>query len=57
MEYILVEEASGAIYAFSNSLEELVKDAKSRGGKYLVIENNEGGKIVFDSKPGVTYKI
>ena len=57
MTYIIVEEASGAIVENTSDLQEAIEDAKSFGGKHLVIENTIDGKIIFDTQPGVTYKI
>lgn len=49
-----MEEASEAIYAYINDLQEAIKDAKSRQGKYLVIDDNDN--ILYDSQPGISYK-
>ena len=57
MTYIIVEEASGAIVENTSDLQGAIEDAKSFGGKHLVIEDSIDGKIVFDTQPGVTYKI
>lgn len=55
MMYAIVEEASGAVYGYTEDLAEAIKDAKSRQGKYLVLDDSD--KTVFDSQPGVSYKI
>lgn len=55
MMYSIVEEASGAVYGYTEDLAEAIKDAKSRQGKYLVLDDSD--KTIFDSQPGVSYKI
>ena len=50
-----MEEVSEAIYAHTDDLQEAVEDAKSRYGKYLVIDDNDN--ILFDSQPNISYKI
>ena len=55
MIYHIMEEASEAIYAHTDNLEEAIKDAKSRQGKYLVIDDEDN--VVFDTQPNISYKI
>lgn len=55
MIYAIVEEASEAVCGYTTVLEEAIEDAKSRQGKYLVLDDSD--KTVFDSQPGVSYKI
>ena len=52
--YHVVEEASGAVYANLSILQDAIADAKSREGKYLVV--NDKDQILFDSQPDVSYK-
>lgn len=53
--YYLVEEASGATEGTYEHLAEAVEDAMSLGGKHLVVDEEDN--VLFDSQPGVTYKI
>ena len=39
--YHIMEEASGAIYAHTDNPEEAIEDAKSRQGKYLVVDDED----------------
>ena len=55
MMYHVMEEASEAIYAHISDLNEAIEDAKSRQGKYLVIDDDDN--VLFDTQPGVSYKI
>ena len=55
MMYHVMEEASEAIYTYTDDLQEAIDDAKSRQGKYLVIDDDDN--VLFDSQPGVSYKI
>ena len=58
--YLVIEEASDAIEEHVDNLEEAIEDAKTfagRYGKYLVVEDTEERKVVFDTMPGVTFKI
>ena len=55
MTYHVMEEASEAIYAYTDDLNEAIEDAKSRTGKYLVIDDEDN--ILFDTQPNVSYKI
>ena len=55
MMYAIVEEASEAICAYTTDLIEAIEEAKLRCGKYLVLD--EDYEIVFDSQPGISYKI
>ncbi len=55
MTYTIVEEASEAIVEFVEDLDEAIEDAKSRQGKYLVIDDDDN--VLFDTQPGVSYKI
>jgi hypothetical protein len=50
-----MEEASEAIYAYTDDLLEAIEDAKSRTGRYLVIDNEDN--VLFDTQPNVSYKI
>lgn len=54
MYYYLIEEASEAIEAIHVDLNEAIREAKLRRGKYLVANNNN--EILFDNKPNITYK-
>ena len=55
MMYHIMEEASEAIYAHTDDLQEAIEDAKSRRGKYLVIDDEDN--VVFDTQPNISYKI
>lgn len=55
MMYHVMEEASEAIYTHTDDLQEAIDDAKSRRGKYLVIDDNDN--ILFDTMPGISFKI
>ena len=57
MNYFIVEEASGAIEGITDNPQEAIEDAKGRGGKHLVVQDDEEGTVVFDSMPGITFKI
>lgn len=54
MMYLIIEEASGALVCITDDLQDAIQEAKSRRGKYLVLDEAEN--ILFDSEPGVTYK-
>ena len=55
--YHIVEEASGAILETTESLGEALLDIDNypSSGKYLVVD--EDSNVLYDTKPGVTYKI
>ena len=55
MLYYLIEEASEAIEAIYDNVDEAIQEAKLRKGKYFVVDNDD--KTYFDSEPGVSYKI
>ena len=55
MNYRVIEEASEAVVCFTTDLEKAKKEAKSKTGKYLVLD--ELDTILFDSQPGISYKI
>jgi hypothetical protein len=55
MNYRIVEEASEAVMCFTSDLKEAIEEAKSKVGKYLVLDENDS--ILFDSQPGISYKI
>lgn len=57
MNYFIVEEASGALEGITDNLQEAIEDAKGRGGKHLVVQDDEESTVVFDSMPGITFKI
>lgn len=52
--YYVVEEASEAIYVNTSDLQEAIEEAKSRQGKYLVIDDENN--VLYDTQPGVSYK-
>ena len=54
MLYYLIEEASEAIEAIYDNVDEAIQEANLRKGKYFVVDDD---KIYFDNKPGVSYKI
>ena len=53
--YSVIEEASEATVCYTDCLQEAIEEAKSRHGKYLVLNEKDG--IEFDSQPNVTYKL
>lgn len=53
--YYVIEEASEGIYFNETTLEEAIADANTKQGKYLVIDEN--GNILYDTQPGISYKI
>lgn len=53
--YCIIEEASEAIIAYYNNFDDAVKDANSRKGKYLIIDDKD--TILYDTQPGISYKI
>ena len=55
MNYRVIEEVSEAVVCFTTDLEEAKEEAKSKTGKYLVLDEND--IILFDSQPGISYKI
>lgn len=55
MFYYLIEEASEAIEAVYDNVDEAIQEAKLRKGKYFVVDDDD--KIYFDSKPCISYKI
>lgn len=55
MMYYVEEEASGAIVMYSTDKQEAIDYTRGRLGKYLV--KNDLDYIVYDSNPGVSYKI
>lgn len=55
MMYHVMEEASEAIYAYIDDLQEAIEYAKSRIGKYLVMDDEDN--VLFDTQPNVSYKI
>lgn len=55
MIYLVIEEASEALICCTDCLQEAIEEAKSKKGKYLVID--EYDSILFDSQPGISYKI
>ena len=57
MNYFIIEEASGALEGTTDNLQEAIEDAKGRGGKHLVVQDDEESTVVFDSMPGITFKI
>ena len=54
MMYSIIEEASDALVCSTDDLQDAIQEAKSRRGKYLVLDEDDN--ILFDSEPGVTYK-
>lgn len=57
MNYLIVEEASEAVLKIHDNLDEAIEDAKGMPGKILVVEDYPSGEILYDTMPGVTYKI
>lgn len=55
MLYYLIEEASEAIEAIYDNVDEAIQEAKLRKGKYLVVDDDD--KIYFDNQQCVSYKI
>lgn len=55
MIYSVIEEASEATVCYTDNLQEAIEEAKSKTGKYLVLD--ESDSILFDSQPGISYKI
>lgn len=55
MIYRIIEEASEAVVCFTTNLEEAKEEAKSKIGKYLVLDEEDN--VLFDSQPGISYKI
>ena len=55
MMYYIIEEASEACVENCSSLDEAIEDAKQMHGEYLVIDDNN--KILFDTMPGISFKI
>lgn len=58
-QFMLVEEATGAIEGFypNDMLLVAINDAQKKQGKYYVVADDEYATIVYDSQPGVSYKI
>ena len=52
--YYVIEEASEALVANHNNLYKAEKDADSRQGKYLVVDDE--GNELYDTAPGISYK-
>lgn len=55
MMYHVMEEASEVVCAYTDDLQEAIEDAKSRQGKYLVIDDDDN--VLFDTQPNISYKI
>ena len=55
MMYHIIEEASEACVENCSNLDEIIEDAKQMRGKYLVVDDD--GNILFDTMPGVSFKI
>lgn len=53
--YSVIEEASEATVCYTDNLQEAIEEAKSRCGKHLVLNEDDG--IEFDSQPSISYKI
>ena len=53
--YYVIEEASEALEMASEDLQEAINFTKNKAGKYLV--KNDSDYIVYDSKPGISYKL
>lgn len=53
--YYVIDEASEEIYFNETSLEEAIADANVKQGKCLVIDENDN--ILYDTQPGISYKI
>ena len=55
MMYRVVEEASEAVVCYTSDYQDAIEEVKSKKGKYLVLDENNN--IMFDSQPGISYKI
>ena len=55
MMYRVVEEASEAVVCYTSDYQDAVKDAKSKRGKHIVMDNEDN--ILFDTQPNISYKI
>lgn len=55
MMYLVIEEASEAVCCITDNFDEAKQEAKSRQGKYIVIDEDD--VILFDSNPEISYKI
>ena len=55
MTYHVMEEASEAVVCYTSDYQDAVKDAKSRRGKYIVMDYEDN--VLFDTQPNVSYKI
>lgn len=53
--YSVVEEASGAVVCYTDTLQEAIEEAKSKEGKYLVFDGDDN--LQFDSNTEISYKI
>lgn len=57
MNYLVKEEASEAVLGIYDCLDDAIEDAESRPGKVLVVEDSEQELVLYDSMPGVSFKI
>ena len=57
MTYMVMEEASEAIEMTTSDLAQAIDYAESKAGKYLVLRADEEQSIVWDTKPGISYKL
>lgn len=55
MMYRVVEEASEAVVCYTSDYQDAIEEVKSKKGKYLVLDDSDN--IMFDSQPGISYKI
>lgn len=53
--YYVYEEASESLEMTTENLQEAIDYTKSKRGKHYVTTHD--GEILYDSQPGVTYKI
>jgi hypothetical protein len=53
--YHVIEEASEALLCCTNDKSEAISEATKLSGKNLVLDSDDN--IIFDSQPGISYKI
>lgn len=58
-QFLLIEEATGAVEGIypNDMLLVAINDAQKKEGKYYVVADDKYATIVYDSQPGVSYKI
>ena len=55
MMYHVIEEASEATMCYTKDVEEALTFARNQKGKYLVLDEED--TVLYDTQPGITYKI